>query len=49
LFRDDLALIVVDIRDAPANRKWMKAFRDRWKRRLQQIELWMVSYVIDIE
>jgi hypothetical protein len=49
LFRDDLALIVVDIRDTEKNRKWMKAFREKWKQRLKQLELWMVSYAIDIE
>ena len=49
LFRDDLALIVVDIRDTQKNRNWMRSFRERWKRRLKQLELWMVSYSIDIE
>ena len=44
LFRDDLALI-----DTATNRKWMKAFKERWKRRLKQLEIWMVSYKIDIE
>lgn len=49
LYRDDLALIVVDIADTKKNRKWMKDYKARWKERLDQIELWMVSYVIDIE
>lgn len=49
VYRDDLALLVVDIRDTQKNRKWMKTFRDRWKQRLQQLELWMISYAIDIE
>lgn len=49
LYRDDLALLVVDIQDIPKNRKWMKAYKTRWKERLDQLELWMVSYPIDIE
>jgi hypothetical protein len=49
LFRDDLALIVVDIPDTGKNRKWMKAFKAKWKQRLEQLEIWMVSYPIDIE
>jgi len=49
LFRDDLALIVVDVPDTSKNRKWMKAFKERWKRRLKQLEIWMVSYEIAIE
>jgi hypothetical protein len=49
LFRDDLALLVVDIPDTTTNRKWMKGYKTRWKRRLEQLEIWMVSYPIDIE
>ena len=29
LYCDDLALLVVDIRDTPKNRKWMRAYRER--------------------
>jgi len=27
----------------------MKAFKARWKAKLEQLELWMVSYRIEIE
>ncbi|HYV37990.1 MAG TPA: hypothetical protein VE988_20055 [Gemmataceae bacterium] len=49
IYRDDLGLIVVDIPDTPKNRKWMKAYKARWKERLEQLEIWMVSYRIDID
>jgi len=49
LYRDDLALLVVDVSDTKKNRKWMKDFKARWKEKLDQLELWMVSYSIDIE
>jgi hypothetical protein len=49
LFRDDLALLVVDVPDTATNRKWMKAFKERWQQRLEQLEIWMVSYPINIE
>ena len=49
VYRDDLALLVVDVPDTAKNRKWMKAYKERWKERLEQLELWMVSYPIDIE
>ena len=49
LFRDDLALLVVDVPDTATNRRWMKAFKKRWKQRLEQLEIWMVSYPINIE
>ena len=31
------------------NRAWMKAFKKRWKEKLEQLEIWMISYRIDIE
>jgi hypothetical protein len=49
MFRDDLALLVVDVPDTATNRKWMKAYKAKWKKRLEQLEIWMVSYPIDIE
>jgi hypothetical protein len=49
LYRDDLVRVVVDVPDAALNRRWMRDFKIRWKSRLEQIELWMVSYRIDIE
>ena len=35
LYRDDLALLVVDVPDTAKNRKWMKAYKARWKNRLR--------------
>jgi hypothetical protein len=49
LFRDDLALLVVDVPDTAKNRKWMKAFKARWEQRREQLEIRMASYRIDIE
>jgi hypothetical protein len=49
LFRDNLGLVVVDVPDTAKNRKWMKAYKARWKERLDQLEIWMVSYRIDVE
>lgn len=48
-YRDNLVRIVVDVPDSAANRRWMKEFKQRWKTKLQQVELWLVSYVITIE
>ncbi len=48
-YRDNHVRLVVDVPDTPKNRKWMKEFKARWKTRLGQIELWMVSYRIEIE
>ena len=48
-YRDDLARIIVDVPDKKENRVWMKAFKARWKEQLRQLEIWMVSYRIEIE
>jgi len=48
-YRDDLARIIVDVPDMKKHRTWMKAFKARWKEKLEQLEIWMVSYRIEIE
>jgi hypothetical protein len=49
IYRDHLARLVVDVPDRKENRTWMKAFKKRWKEKLEQLEIWMISYRIDIE
>ena len=48
-YRDDLVRVVVDVPDSDENRSWVKEFKGRWKDRLEQLELWVVSYLIDVE
>jgi hypothetical protein len=49
LYRDNLVRLVVDVPDSVQNRQWMKQYKDRWKTRLEQLALWMVSYRIEVE
>jgi hypothetical protein len=49
LYRDDIVRVVVDVPDSAKNREWMKDFKNRWRVRLEQLELWMVSYRIEVE
>jgi hypothetical protein len=49
LYRDNLVRVAVDMPDSAANRQWMRQFKDRWKARLEQLDLWMVSHRIEIE
>ncbi|MEW6208817.1 MAG: hypothetical protein AB1631_10655 [Acidobacteriota bacterium] len=49
LYRDNLVRLIVDVPDAVKNRRWMKEFKERWKEKLEQLELWVVSYRIEIE
>jgi hypothetical protein len=49
LYRDDLVRVVVDVPDLASHRRWMKQFKERWRTRLDQLELWMVSFRINVE
>ena len=49
MYRDSLVRLVVDVPDTAPSREWMKEFKVRWKTRLEQLELWMVSHTIDVE
>jgi hypothetical protein len=49
VYRDSLVKAVVDLPDTANNRRWMRQFKGRWKGRLEQLELWMVSYQIEVE
>jgi hypothetical protein len=49
LYRDDMVRVVVDVPESAKNREWMKEFKNRWRSRLEQLELWMVSYRIEVE
>jgi hypothetical protein len=49
LYRDDLVRLIIDVPDTAANRQWMRTFKSRWKLRLEQLELWMISYRIEVE
>ena len=44
-----LVRVVVDVPDTDENRQWVQHFKSRWKVRLKQLELWVVSYRIEIE
>jgi len=49
VYRDNLVKIVVDVPDSEENRQWMRSYKERWKARLEQLDLWLVSYSIEID
>ena len=49
LYRDNLVRLVVDVPNLAEYREWMKEFKARWKERLEQVDLWMISSEIEIE
>ena len=48
-YREQQVRLFVDVPDTAKNRAWMKEFKARWKKKLKQLEIWMVSYRIEIE
>ena len=49
LYRDNLVKIVIDATDEEADREWMREYKARWKAKLEQLDLWLVSYTIDVD
>lgn len=49
LYRDNLVRLVLGVPDTDENRQWMREFKARWRERLEQLDLWVVSHTIDIE
>ena len=49
LYRDNLVRLIIDMPDSAKNRQWVKEYKERWREKLEQVELWMVSYRIEIE
>jgi hypothetical protein len=49
LFSDKLTRILIDAPDLNATRRRVKEYKERWRRRLCQIELWVTSYDVRIE
>jgi hypothetical protein len=49
VIRDNLVKLIVDAPDVVSNRGWMKQYKERWRSQLEQVELWMVSYSVDVE
>ena len=49
VYHEKFSKVVVDVADTVRNRRWIREYKSRWKERLKQIELWVVSYRIEIE
>jgi len=48
IFEDTNVKVLVDVEDTPEARAFFRAFKETLKTRFQQIEIWMVSYLVDI-
>jgi hypothetical protein len=48
LYRDALVRIFVDVADVPESRQFFIDFKERLKTRLNQIDIWMTTYPIEV-
>ncbi|HEV2947164.1 MAG TPA: hypothetical protein VGX70_07295 [Gemmataceae bacterium] len=49
VYHEKFSRVVVDVPDTKVNREWVRQYKSRWKAKLKQIELWVISYRIEIE
>src|SRR5579863_1652179 len=47
-FRDDLVRVFVDAPDLPENRAFFVGFKERLKARFRQLDIWLVTYLIEV-
>ncbi len=47
-YRDELVRVFVDVQDIPETRQFFFEFKETLKRELQQIDIWMTTYPIEV-
>ena len=47
-YRDDLVRLFADVADTPDNRAWFVEFKERLKRDFQQLDIWVVTHLIEV-
>lgn len=47
-YRDDLVRLFVDVPDIPSNRQFFIDFKERLKDQFQQVDIWLVTYPIEV-
>ncbi|MBI5760008.1 MAG: hypothetical protein HZA46_15935 [Planctomycetales bacterium] len=48
VFRDDLIRVFVDVPDVAESRQFFREFKERIKTRFQQIDIWLITYPIEV-
>ncbi len=48
LYRDSLARVFVDTEDTPRNRQFFVQFKEVLKARVQQKEIWLTTYPVEV-
>lgn len=48
IYEDNLTRFFVDVPDLPEHRVFFQEFKERLKRRFEQLEIWITSYPLDV-
>lgn len=48
VYEDNLTRFFVDMPDLPAHREFFKSFKERLKRRFNQLDVWITSHAVDV-
>ncbi len=48
VYRDDLVRVFVDADDRPQSRSFFEQFKERLKTRFEQVDIWLVTYPIEV-
>jgi hypothetical protein len=48
VFRDSNTRLIVDVPDTSENQKFFISFKEKLKRRFDQIDIWLISHAIDV-
>ena len=47
-FRDDLVRVIVDMENRPEHREFFQSYKEQVKTRFRQIDVWIITYPIDV-
>jgi hypothetical protein len=48
LYRDQLIRVFVDVADTTENRQFFVQFKERLKKRFEQVDIWLTTYLIEV-
>jgi hypothetical protein len=48
VYRDNNTRLVLDVEDSQENRAFFPAFKEILKRRFEQLDIWITSYIVDV-
>ena len=48
VYKDDSLRVTVDVPDLSENREFFRQFKERLKVRFQQIDIWMITHLVDV-